>query len=114
MRLINIHSKEMEEFFESAIPDYFILSHRWEGKEITYKDYVKGRERQSDGFKKVARFCELAKMQCPKGSKMQLVRTANYWKSPLIGAVSWVWVDTCEMACCCSACPCLHGRYRLY
>ena len=42
MRLLNIWSLEMDEFFDEDIPPYLILSHRWQGREITYKDFVKG------------------------------------------------------------------------
>ena len=38
MRLLNVHTKKLEEFFDSAIPKYAILSHRWGSKEVTFQD----------------------------------------------------------------------------
>ncbi|KAK4619824.1 hypothetical protein CLAFUW4_10870 [Fulvia fulva] len=40
MRLINVDSLEIHDFGDSP-PPYAILSHRWEGAEITYADYVR-------------------------------------------------------------------------
>jgi len=38
MRLLNVHTKKLEEFFDSAIPKYAILSHRWGSNEVTFQD----------------------------------------------------------------------------
>ncbi|KAK1828810.1 hypothetical protein QBC39DRAFT_358387 [Podospora conica] len=39
MRLININTLELEEFFGDRIPKYIILSHTWEDQEISFQDY---------------------------------------------------------------------------
>ncbi|KAI2632246.1 hypothetical protein GGR54DRAFT_635012 [Hypoxylon sp. NC1633] len=41
MRLINCHHLRLEEFAGQAIPQYAILSHTWEGEEITFADFNK-------------------------------------------------------------------------
>ncbi|KAK1832984.1 hypothetical protein QBC39DRAFT_425079 [Podospora conica] len=69
MRLININTLEMKEFFEgstseASIPPYAILSHTWGSEEITKVDGLKSRA----GYRKILDFC---------------------------GAPHWAWVDTC-------------------
>lgn len=39
MRLINVKSMELEEFFDESIPRYAILSHTWTTDEVLYKDF---------------------------------------------------------------------------
>jgi len=41
MRLINIDTMKMVEFYGSQIPEYLILSHTWEASgEISFQDYL--------------------------------------------------------------------------
>ena len=73
MRLLNTKSHTFKEFFDSDIPKYAILSHRWGDDEITFQEFRKGKNRDSQAYAKVRRFCALAKAS----------------------DVAWVWVDTC-------------------
>ncbi|KAK3670736.1 hypothetical protein LTR78_009428 [Recurvomyces mirabilis] len=74
MRLINTTTLKLEEFFDKSIPNYAILSHRWEADEVNYKDYVKGRyQTTQQGYQKIKSCCELA------------VRRGR----------GYVWIDTC-------------------
>ena len=61
MRLINIETLELEEYFEKRIPPYFILSHRWGEKEVSYKDYAKKRNLDGPGYQKIVNACKFAK-----------------------------------------------------
>ncbi|KAK5682814.1 hypothetical protein LTR17_027373 [Elasticomyces elasticus] len=62
MRLINTQTLQLEEFFDSKVPKYTILSHRWESDEVSHKSYVKGRfETTQDGYKKIVGCCDLAR-----------------------------------------------------
>lgn len=62
MRLINVETKRLEEFFGN-IPHYAILSHTWEEDEVIFQDYThlseeaRGRKK---GFAKILKTCELA------------------------------------------------------
>ena len=73
MRLLNTKSHTFKEFFDSDIPEYAILSHRWGDDEITFQEFRKGRNRDSQGYAKVKQCCSLAEEL----------------------GLAWVWVDTC-------------------
>jgi hypothetical protein len=78
MRLLNARTLQFAEFFESDVPPYVILSHRWVGSETTLSDFQINKDASdesiSPGIAKVKRICQLA-----------LER----------GHYEWVWVDTC-------------------
>jgi hypothetical protein len=40
MRLINVDTMKMEEFFDRDRPTYLILSHTWTAEEISFQDYM--------------------------------------------------------------------------
>jgi hypothetical protein len=44
------------EFFESDIPKYAILSHRWGTEEVTFKDLLDGTSKNKAGYSKI-QFC---------------------------------------------------------
>jgi hypothetical protein len=46
----------LTEFFESDIPKYAILSHRWEAEEVTFEDLQNGTGTKKAGYEKI-RFC---------------------------------------------------------
>ncbi|KAI1385415.1 HET-domain-containing protein [Hypoxylon trugodes] len=74
MRLLNCETMVMEEFFDEDIPPYAILSHTWDGKEVSYQDFHDVHRRKGKrGFKKIQGFCARAR---GRGYK-------------------WVWIDTC-------------------
>ncbi|KAH9203855.1 HET-R [Leptodontidium sp. 2 PMI_412] len=63
----------LAEFFKSAIPEYAILSHTWEGEEVTLEDLQNGTGTKKAGYEKI-RFCaEQAKRD----------------------GLQYFWVDTC-------------------
>lgn len=74
MRLLHTETRQFGEFFDAEIPTpYYILSHTWTRDELSFKEYSKGRNQESSGYKKVDDFCTL--VQGHHGP-------------------SWVWVDT--------------------
>lgn len=78
MRLLHTTSLLFEEFFDSDIPPYAILSHRWEGKEVGFHEFEAAKERDGPEFSKIKNFCSFVSRQ----------------PSP-IGDLEWVWIDTC-------------------
>ncbi|KAK5712629.1 hypothetical protein LTR17_017882 [Elasticomyces elasticus] len=55
MRLINIHTLGFEEYAGDEVPEYAILSHRWNRKEITFAQYFK--DGTEAGYGKIWDFC---------------------------------------------------------
>ncbi|KAH9203202.1 hypothetical protein DL95DRAFT_164231 [Leptodontidium sp. 2 PMI_412] len=47
----------LTEFFESAIPNYAILSHRWGTDEVTFKDLIDGTSKSKAGGYSKIQFC---------------------------------------------------------
>lgn len=73
MRLLHTIKLCFEEFFESSIPVYAILSHRWEEAEVSFQDFEQDKKKQGAGYLKILNCCALAKSQ----------------------GYEWVWIDTC-------------------
>ncbi|KAK1827456.1 HET-domain-containing protein [Podospora conica] len=80
MRLINCKTLALEEFFDSATPEYAILSHTWGDGEIRFQDMTAAAGSSDDykhqglpGFLKIKETCRLA----------------------LERGLDWAWVDTC-------------------
>lgn len=74
MRLIDIQSLELREFFGAQTPAYAILSHRWGLKELNFKEVYKNRiDRTKQGYKKLAEACRVS----------------------AIYGVRYLWIDTC-------------------
>ncbi|PMD18618.1 HET-domain-containing protein [Hyaloscypha hepaticicola] len=76
MRLLEYNNDggfSLTEYFESNIPKYAILSHRWGPEEVTFKDLLDGTSKNKAGYSKV-RFCG----EQARGDDLQ-----------------YFWVDTC-------------------
>ncbi|KAL8725584.1 MAG: hypothetical protein Q9181_006358, partial [Wetmoreana brouardii] len=73
MRLLHTTTLEFKEFFDTKIPRYAILSHRWGEKEVSYSEMRKGRARKGPGLTKIHNCCKLASRE----------------------GYEWVWIDTC-------------------
>ncbi|KAH6699976.1 heterokaryon incompatibility protein-domain-containing protein, partial [Leptodontidium sp. MPI-SDFR-AT-0119] len=59
MRLLQLDgggNPSLTEFFEDDIPEYTILSHRWEAEEVTFKDITDGTSRVKASYGKI-HFC---------------------------------------------------------
>lgn len=77
MRLLNTESLEFGEFFDSDIPSYTILSHRWGSDEVSYQEMSlslrQDEAKLREGARKILQFCDLARQISHE----------------------WVWIDTC-------------------
>ena len=74
MRLLNTKTLQFAEFYDSDIPHYAILSHRWGSDEVSYSDFVACQNKDTAGYVKIIEACELA---------------ADYYD------YDWIWIDTC-------------------
>jgi hypothetical protein len=73
MRLLNVDTRQLEEFFGDTIPPYAILSHTWGKEEVTLQDLSRGGHQQKQGYAKIEGCCQQA----------------------IKDGYLWVWVDTC-------------------
>jgi len=74
MWLIETSALKLSEFVADEIPQYAILSHRWESsQEVTFKEFRKNLKKDTYGYEKIVACCNLA-------------RKAQH---------QWLWVDTC-------------------
>ncbi|PWY94234.1 HET-domain-containing protein [Aspergillus sclerotioniger CBS 115572] len=80
MRLLNVRTYRLKEYFDSEIPDYAILSHTWGRDEVTFQDIQafarSGYQNQvpdKEGFRKIRYACQQAARD----------------------NLEYVWVDTC-------------------
>ncbi|KAH7092508.1 heterokaryon incompatibility protein-domain-containing protein [Paraphoma chrysanthemicola] len=81
MRLLNTESLELSRpYVPNEVPDYAILSHRWNTEEITFADlsnapilHPQSKVRMKNGFAKIQGACKLA-------------RNDGY---------AWIWIDSC-------------------
>lgn len=76
MRLIQTSTLEFEEFIGTKIPIYAILSHTWEGEEVSFQDILsQTTSRRKKGYEKILRTCQLA----------------------LRDGYQYMWIDTCNI-----------------
>lgn len=74
MRLLNVNTLQFGDFFNSQVPKYCILSHRWGADEVTHENVKQQKFNQySPGFHKLAGACKLAQ-KC---------------------GYTWIWADMC-------------------
>lgn len=74
MRLLNVSSRQLEQFYGNP-PPYAILSHTWGDEEITLQEIGSPSAAGKKGFQKVMQFCGSVASDLPQ--------------------ISYVWVDTC-------------------
>jgi hypothetical protein len=60
MRLLNATTRQLSEFPGDNIPPYAILSHRWEGAEVSFQDLRDGRGAEMQGYGKIVECCKQA------------------------------------------------------
>ena len=60
MRLLHTTSNVFKEFYDTDIPSYSILSHRWRAEEVSFQDFDAGAKESSEGFIKIQLCCALA------------------------------------------------------
>ena len=76
MRLLNVDTFALEDCFGVTLPRYAILSHTWDGGEVSYQDIADlERAKQKPGFAKIRHICEQARQD----------------------GLDYAWVDTCKL-----------------
>ena len=93
MRLLHTTQLTFKEFFDNSIPRYCILSHRWRDDEVSYNDFLAGRNTNSKGYAKILAACDYAFRVGARGTPDSLPN----------GSYDWIWIDTCCIDKSCSA-----------
>lgn len=73
MRLLNVKSRQLREFFDDKTPYYAILSHTWGEDEVLFQDLENRNYINKNGYTKIDFCCQQADAD----------------------GLEWVWVDTC-------------------
>jgi hypothetical protein len=60
MRLLNTHTRELEEFIGDSVPEYVILSHTWELEEVSFQDIQSGIGENKASYQKIEGCCRQA------------------------------------------------------
>ena len=83
MRLLNVYNLKFAQFNGDDVPAYAITSHWWCDNETYFTDVKKGKNKKTEGFKKVEGFC-------------RFVRDENERRNSLSGdgRCDWIWLDT--------------------
>jgi hypothetical protein len=94
MRLLNSYTLELEEYHGTDVPDYAILSHRWEEEEFTFEDLKTPTTEVKKGYRKIKSACSL---------------TRHY-------GLDYLWVDTCciDKASSSELAEAINSMYRWY
>ena len=95
MRLLNIHTLELQDFTAREIPSYCILSHRWTNDEVSHKEYRKGLKKHSVGYQKIVDFCVFLRTRphCFSRTDFELECREGLLEQETV--VNWAWIDTC-------------------
>jgi len=62
MRLINTSTLALETFYGEAVPEYAILSHRWNDVEVSFQDLQDGTGKSMTGYSKIQSCCAQAQL----------------------------------------------------
>ncbi|KAI1416279.1 HET-domain-containing protein [Hypoxylon sp. FL1857] len=73
MRLLHVHTRELEEYSGEFIPPYAILSHTWSKHEVTFQELSKPDHKSYKGYTKIEGCCRQAAKD----------------------GLHYVWIDTC-------------------
>ncbi|KAG9230206.1 heterokaryon incompatibility protein-domain-containing protein [Amylocarpus encephaloides] len=82
MRLLNVHTRQLSEFFGLQIPPYAILSHTWGAEEVSFQELS-------------------SSLSLGSSSTPTCIRKLGYLKinyaclQSIEHGLEWVWVDTC-------------------
>lgn len=81
MRLINVKTYELKEFFTEKAPPYAILSHTWGPEEVTFQDWTRPNDDRSNGGQSIKYKAGFQKIMgaCCQAKKDNL---------------EWLWCDT--------------------
>jgi hypothetical protein len=94
MRLLNTESLQLHEFFDPQVPPYTILSHRWEGEEVTFQELQNGQAKEKQGYAKIKGCCRQAREDGFEYAVSTHESKANEYEECLLTFLC-KWIDSC-------------------
>ncbi|KAL8998167.1 MAG: hypothetical protein Q9169_002721 [Polycauliona sp. 2 TL-2023] len=88
MRLLQTKTLEFEEFLDSQLPRYAILSHRWGKKEVSYKEMRKFQKETSGATEK-------KRLKAAQSFGPGMAKIMNFCSKAFDDRLQWAWIDTC-------------------
>ncbi|KAI1859739.1 hypothetical protein JX265_010188 [Neoarthrinium moseri] len=79
MRLLNVFTRELEDYVSDAAPSYAILSHTWHDDEVTFQDMRDPEAREGEGTR----------------GKKGYAKIEECCRQAVKDGYGWVWIDTC-------------------
>ncbi|OHE91069.1 hypothetical protein CORC01_13625 [Colletotrichum orchidophilum] len=102
MRLINVDTLQLEEFFDGNMPEYAILSHTWGKEEVSFRDlcWLHEYEGNREAFASLEGLMASATMNSEdKAQKLRrrsgfdkIMQSAHLAK---MESLRYIWIDTC-------------------
>jgi hypothetical protein len=93
MPTINTVTLELKAFFSTKVPEYAILSHRWEDGEVSLQDFIAIRRLDDPANKPYAQFLTFS-LGASKDSS-GYGKIFNCCEVAAADGYEWVWIDTC-------------------
>ena len=95
MRLLHTKRLEFGEFWDSSVPEYAILSHRWGTDEISYLElqYLINEANQNSNLVSPALY--FLKPKNKAGNGLAKIRRAR--RTARKAGFDWIWIDTCNI-----------------
>ena len=90
MRLLNTSTLDFHDFFDSNIPEYAILSHRWGAEEASLQDFERHLHQKEQGSPPPGQTAE-----DPFEGHEGFAKIKNCCALALKDDFQWVWIDTC-------------------
>lgn len=95
MRLINVETYELKEFFSEKTPPYAILSHTWGTEEVTFQDWARLKDESTKGQSTINQFI---KDQSAKGRSIKdnagFQKIQEACRQAKKDNLEWLWCDT--------------------
>ncbi|KAL8976429.1 MAG: hypothetical protein Q9205_007560 [Flavoplaca limonia] len=88
MRLLRTKTLEFEDFLDSQLPVYAILSHRWGEHEVSYKE-MRGFQKEHLAATNEERY------KAAEASGLGMAKIKNFCQKASSNGFDWGWIDTC-------------------
>ena len=88
MRLLRTKTLEFEDFLDSQLPMYAILSHRWGEHEVSYKE-MRGFQKEYLAATNEERY------KAAEASGLGMAKIKNFCQKASSNGFDWGWIDTC-------------------